>query len=69
MKLLIRCPKCGAENWAPMVAKGICCWCGYDSDKEEDDDGYGLRNSNTDNPDDSSNSCLTVDRVCDRQVS
>lgn len=35
MKLLIRCPKCGAENWAPMVAAGICAWCGYDN-KEED---------------------------------
>ena len=29
--LLIRCPKCGRENWAPQVATGTCCWCGYDA--------------------------------------
>ena len=28
--LLIRCPKCGRENWAPQVASGTCAWCGYD---------------------------------------
>lgn len=28
-KLLIRCPKCGLENWAPAVSSGICAWCGY----------------------------------------
>lgn len=27
--LLIRCPKCGRENYAPNVISGICCWCGY----------------------------------------
>ena len=27
--LLIRCPKCGRENWAPNVATGICTWCGF----------------------------------------
>ena len=30
MLLLIRCPKCGKENYAPNVASGICTWCGYD---------------------------------------
>jgi len=29
--LLIRCPKCGKENWAPHVASGTCIWCGYDA--------------------------------------
>lgn len=29
--LLIRCPKCGQENYAPAVASGICVWCGYDA--------------------------------------
>ena len=29
--LLIRCPKCGQENWAPQVATGTCAWCGYDA--------------------------------------
>lgn len=28
--LMIRCPKCGKENWAPQVASGVCSWCGYD---------------------------------------
>ena len=28
--LLIRCPKCGKENWSPQVASGICSWCGFD---------------------------------------
>ena len=27
--LLIRCPKCGKENWAPQVASGNCAWCGF----------------------------------------
>ena len=26
--LLIRCPKCGKENYAPNVISGICTWCG-----------------------------------------
>lgn len=29
--LLIRCPKCNLENWAPQVATGSCAWCGYDA--------------------------------------
>ncbi len=29
--LLIKCPKCGRENWAPQVATGTCAWCGYDA--------------------------------------
>ena len=29
--LLIRCPKCGRENYAPNVVSGICTWCGYDA--------------------------------------
>jgi len=29
--LLIRCPKCGRENWALHVATGTCAWCGYDA--------------------------------------
>ena len=29
--LLIRCPKCGKENYAPNVASGVCTWCGYDA--------------------------------------
>ena len=26
MVLLIRCPKCGKENYALAVASGRCCW-------------------------------------------
>lgn len=29
--LLIRCPKCNKENWAPHTATGTCIWCGYDA--------------------------------------
>lgn len=28
--LMIRCPKCGKENYAPNVIRGICTWCGED---------------------------------------
>ena len=27
--LLIRCPNCGRENYAPNVASGVCTWCGF----------------------------------------
>lgn len=26
---LVRCFACGAENWAPSVAEGVCAWCGW----------------------------------------
>lgn len=29
--LLIRCPKCGKENYAMNTLTGICTWCGYDA--------------------------------------
>ena len=29
--LLIRCPKCHRENWAPEVISGRCAWCGYNA--------------------------------------
>ena len=28
--LMIRCPECGQENYAPAVATGRCVWCGFD---------------------------------------
>lgn len=31
--LLVKCPKCGKENYALNVARGICTWCGYDANK------------------------------------
>ena len=35
---MIRCPKCGKENYALMVSTGICAWCGYDVNEEKKDD-------------------------------
>jgi ribosomal protein L37E len=26
---MVRCPKCGRENYSMSVATGICAWCGY----------------------------------------
>ena len=34
MKILIRCPKCGKENYALAVATGICAWCKFDVNKK-----------------------------------
>ena len=31
---LVRCPKCKKENYAMAVSSGVCCWCGYDANKE-----------------------------------
>lgn len=33
---LVRCPKCNLENYALNVASGICSWCGYDGNKDEE---------------------------------
>jgi len=30
---MIRCFKCGRENWAPTVASGDCAWCGHNPNK------------------------------------
>lgn len=27
---LIRCPECKRENYAMNVSSGICAWCGFD---------------------------------------
>ena len=27
---LVRCPRCGRENYGAAVASGICVWCGFD---------------------------------------
>jgi ribosomal protein L37E len=34
--LLIRCPKCHSENYAPAVATGKCAWCGFDANKPDE---------------------------------
>jgi ribosomal protein L37E len=33
---LTRCPKCGLENYSLNVPSGICSWCGYDGNKDEE---------------------------------
>jgi len=35
---LIRCPKCGEENYVMAVTFGICIWCGFDANKVVDDE-------------------------------
>lgn len=29
--MMLRCPKCGRENYVFNVMTGICTWCGYDA--------------------------------------
>lgn len=31
---LIRCPHCNRENYAMSVIDGVCCWCGFDANKQ-----------------------------------
>jgi hypothetical protein len=26
---LVKCKRCGVENYGPMVASGECAWCGW----------------------------------------
>jgi ribosomal protein L37E len=33
---LTKCPKCFLENYALNVTTGICTWCGYDGNKDEE---------------------------------
>lgn len=35
---LIRCPKCKQENYAMAVSDGVCCWCGWDANGEDEDE-------------------------------
>ncbi len=34
---MIRCFKCGRENYAISVSTGKCAFCGYDPNKEQDE--------------------------------
>lgn len=34
---LVRCPKCKKENWALNVSSGICAWCGYDANGDNNE--------------------------------
>ena len=36
LKCIMRCPECGAENYALAVATGTCAWCGFDANREPD---------------------------------
>lgn len=33
---MVRCFECGKENYASSVATGICAWCGYSPNKDQD---------------------------------
>lgn len=37
---LVKCMNCdhkhGRENWAMVVAKGVCAWCGWGSEEEQE---------------------------------
>lgn len=35
-RCLVKCPKCGRENYAMAVTTGVCAWCAYDVTKEDD---------------------------------
>lgn len=32
---LVRCPKCGRENYLPAVATGQCVFCGYEATQKD----------------------------------
>lgn len=34
-RFLVRCFRCGTENYSMEVANGICAWCGYDWNKDK----------------------------------
>ena len=36
-KLLIRCPECKKENYAPNVGSGICTWCYFDINAKKEE--------------------------------
>ncbi len=33
---LVVCHKCKLENYAPAVCEGVCVWCGYDANEDEE---------------------------------
>lgn len=33
---LIRCPKCNRENYLMNVTAGVCTWCGYNANTDEE---------------------------------
>lgn len=44
---LVRCPECHRENWGPAVSSGMCAWCGFDANKEEEVNAESGNNSNS----------------------
>ena len=42
--IMIRCPKCGLENWGPTVTSNRCAWCGYAEDPKRDLRANGIDN-------------------------
>lgn len=37
-RAMIRCVECGVENYALAVYDGVCAWCGYDANAEDERD-------------------------------
>jgi hypothetical protein len=33
---MIKCFKCGKENYAISISSGFCCWCGYNPNEEKE---------------------------------
>jgi ribosomal protein S27E len=42
---LVKCPECKQENYAISVHSGICAWCGYDANRQNDDKNPELLNN------------------------
>ena len=32
---LLRCPQCNRENYILNISAGVCTWCGYNANKDE----------------------------------
>lgn len=37
IRCMIRCFKCGRENYAMAVPSGCCCWCGHDANAKKEE--------------------------------
>lgn len=33
---LVRCPKCNRENYMLNVRSGVCTWCGYNANNDDE---------------------------------
>lgn len=42
---LQRCPECDRENYIMNVALGVCTWCGFNANKENNDNSRSTQTS------------------------